>query len=110
MSKIKEGENYLVTTEGWWFAPDGIQYKSVWGKASIQKTEDVLGFTPIRPSTNWFICIGDVIIAGCQIHYIVRCPEKPDIFDNFFKDGKMYFGKIYISETNPEPETLNPKL
>ncbi|MFW5830785.1 MAG: hypothetical protein ACOCVA_00950 [Prolixibacteraceae bacterium] len=98
-NEIKEGENYLVTTDGWWFAPDGMQYKSVWGKASIMKTEDVLGFTPLRPSTNWFICIGDVVIAGCQIHYLIRCPKKPDLFENSFKDGDVTVGKIYISET-----------
>jgi hypothetical protein len=98
MNQIKEGENYLVTTDGWWFAPDGMQYKSVWGKASIQKTEDVLGFTPLRPSTNWFISIWKVIIAGCQIHYLIRCPEEPMFFERTFEDNGMKLGRIYISE------------
>ena len=26
---------YLITTDGWFFAPDGRQYKSVWGEVEI---------------------------------------------------------------------------
>jgi hypothetical protein len=96
--EIKEGEYYLVNTDGWWYAPDGIQYKAIWGKASIIKTEEALGFTPIRPSTNWFICIGNMIIAGCQIHYLMKCPNKPSILCNTWMDNGNELGKIYINE------------
>jgi len=47
----------------------------------ILRTEDVFGFTPARPSTNWFIKVGDkdnhIIIAGCQVHFAVQCEDRP---------------------------------
>jgi len=79
--KIEEGQRYLVTSEGWFFGPDGNIYRSAWGKIHISTTESILGITPLRPSTNWFMVIGEgensVIIAGCQIHYLVRCEKRP---------------------------------
>jgi hypothetical protein len=99
-SIIKEGETYLITTSGWFIAPDGEQYRSVWGKCYIYTTEEILGFTPIRPSTNWFLNIGGMIIAGCQIHYIIKCESKPQVESNFYTDfdTKNNVGRIYISE------------
>lgn len=72
---------YLITTDGWFIAPDGKQYKSVWG--DVQITEDsFLGVKTNRMSTNWFAKVGaennHVIIAGCQIHYAVRCENQPE--------------------------------
>lgn len=78
---IKQGEKYLVTTDNWFLGPDGQSYKAAWGKCYINSTFEKLGFTPLRPSTNWFLSVGvegkEVIIAGCQIHYAVRCNDRP---------------------------------
>jgi len=100
MTEIKQGENYLVTTDGWFIAPDGEQYRAAWGKCYIKNTEQVFGFTPQRPSTNWFLCVGDMIIAGCQIHYLIFCPNKPNLKECYYTDfdTKNKVGKIYISE------------
>ena len=97
---IKEGENYLVTTDGFFIAPDGEQYRSVWGKCHICTTEEILGFTPIRPSTNWFLNVGEMLIAGCHIHYFVKCEFKPEVELNYYIDfeTKNKIGRIYISE------------
>ncbi|HBH48687.1 MAG TPA: hypothetical protein DDX98_08600 [Bacteroidales bacterium] len=72
---------YLVTTNDWFYGPDGSQYKAVWGRVEILKDE-TLGIKNERGHANWFVAVGRgessrAIIAGCQIHYAVECPEPP---------------------------------
>ena len=72
---------YLITTDAWFYAPDGKQYKAAWG--DVQIIEDTfLGLKTNRNSSNWFAKVGSeqkhIVIAGCQIHYAVRCEEKPN--------------------------------
>lgn len=78
---IIPGEYYLITTNAWFIAPDGEEYRGAWGKCKVDTTENVFGFTPTRPSTNWYCIVGDgdnsIVIAGCQIHYAVRCKTRP---------------------------------
>jgi len=73
---------YLITTDAWFYAPDGRQYKSVWGDVNIV-SDDILGIKTNIRSSNWFAKIGSetnhVIVAGCQIHYAVRCEKEPEI-------------------------------
>lgn len=67
------GEKYLITTDNWFFAPDGEQYRAVFGTVNgINKDEDTLGIKTNRGSTNWYVMIGNMIIAGCQIHYCLK--------------------------------------
>lgn len=72
---------YLITTDAWFFAPDGLKYRSAWGEVKILE-DNALGVKTNRNSTNWFARIGSeknhVIVAGCQIHYAVRCESKPN--------------------------------
>jgi hypothetical protein len=67
--------NYLITTDNWFYAPDGQLYRSVFGNVEILK-DSILGVETNRNSTNWFLKVGTdenhVIIAGCQIHYAVK--------------------------------------
>lgn len=72
--------NHLITTDAWFYAPDGKQYKAVWG--NVQITDDtILGIKTNAISSNWFAKVGTednyVIVAGCQIHYAVKC-DKPN--------------------------------
>jgi len=72
---------YLITTDAWFYAPDGKQYKAAWGDVEI--IEDTsLGLKTNRNSTNWYAKVGSnqnhILIAGCQIHYAVKCEEKPN--------------------------------
>ena len=81
---IENGEKYLITTDGWFRGHDGEQYAAVWGTCYMKTSEQVFGFKPSRPSTNWFLVIGRrkarrVVVAGCQIHYAMRCDEKPKL-------------------------------
>lgn len=75
---------YLITTDNWFYAPDGKKYRAVWGEVKVLE-DNILGVKTNRNSTNWFISIGEngreMIIAGCQIHYAIKRDEMPDIND-----------------------------
>jgi len=73
------GQNVMMTCSEWFYGPDCQSYKVVWGKLkSIVNVSEHLGFQPNRPNANWVYEIGNMIIYGCQVKYIVLCPEKPD--------------------------------
>jgi len=104
---VKNGYKYLITTDNWFVAPDGIQYKAVWGTCQVRTIKDIFQIEPKRPSTNWFLEIGsdgkEMIVAGCQIHYAVRCDEEPNDFyagvATVSEDGLIAPNwKIYIAE------------
>lgn len=69
----------LITTQGWFIAPDGIEYRACWGTLkSVNEAGKTLGFIPNRSHANWFIQIGNMIIMGCQVMYVIECNEKPN--------------------------------
>ena len=99
---------HLITTDQWFFAPDGQSYKAAWGEVKIVE-DDVLGIKTNRISTNWFAVVGsndkEIIIAGCQIHYAIKCNNKPDnkpYMQEETHEGKLIEtsgrGRIYIAE------------
>lgn len=68
-----EGTKMLVTTDHWFFAPDGNNYRAVFGTVKgIRKDDETLGIKTNKGSTNWYLEIGNMFIAGCQIHYAVK--------------------------------------
>jgi hypothetical protein len=71
---------YLITTDSWFYAPNGLRYKAVWGEVKILD-DSILGIKTNRNATNWFARIGSehnhIIVAGCQIHYALRCESMP---------------------------------
>lgn len=73
--------NFLVTTDEWFTAPDGKMYRTVWGKIEIHSSEQTLGIKTNIRSTNWYAIIGvggkRVIVAGCKIHFACVCMNKP---------------------------------
>lgn len=70
---IKIGDKVIITTDAWFYAPDGRQYRAVFGTIkNVKDAEKVLGITPNVRSTNWYVEIGNMIIAGCQIHYVLK--------------------------------------
>jgi len=75
---------YLITTDNWFYAPDGMQYRGVWGEVEII-SDAFLGIKTNIRSSNWFAKVGTdenhVIVAGCQIHYAIKCEQKPKIGD-----------------------------
>jgi hypothetical protein len=97
---------YLITTDNWFYTPDGKQYKCVWGEVEIV-SDEILGIKTNARSSNWFAKVGEIsplIIAGCQIHYAIPCPIAPNVseVDDFeVKDGVVIHFKrpslIYLS-------------
>lgn len=75
---------YLITTDNYFIAPNGKQYRSAWGHVEIIE-DKFLGVLTNRNSSNWYAKVGSennhIIIAGCQIHYAIKCEEKPNIED-----------------------------
>lgn len=70
------GERYLITTDNWFIAPDGEQYRAVFGTVTgVTSDDQTLGIKTNRGSTNWYVVIGNMIVAGCQIHYCIRTDE-----------------------------------
>ena len=67
------GKKYLITTHNWFVAPDGYQYKAVFGTFNgITKDKEILGISTNRHSTDWYATIGNMTIAGCQIYYAIQ--------------------------------------
>ena len=96
---------YLITSDNWFLAPDGQEYRGAWGEIEILE-DNVLGLKTNRNSTNWYAKIGSeekhVIIAGCQIHFAVKCSEHPSNRDSEMvnEKGLKYYqpSKIYRAE------------
>jgi hypothetical protein len=64
----------LITTQNWFYGKDGRQYRAVHGTLkAVHEAGKTLGFIPNRSHANWFIEIGEMIIMGCQVMYIVEC-------------------------------------
>jgi hypothetical protein len=89
---------YLITTDAWFYGQDGQQYKSVWGEVEILN-DSILGIKTNARSSNWFAKVGTesnhLIIAGCQIHYSLKC-EKPntDMTEEFCGTSKNELVKV----------------
>jgi hypothetical protein len=67
-------QKVLCTTQNWFYAPDGKQYKAVHGTMKgIHEAGKTLGFIPNRSHANWFLEIGDITIMGCQVLYVLKC-------------------------------------
>ena len=70
---LKINENYLITTLNWFVAPDGEEYRAIFGKvAGILTDEETLGVKTNRGSTNWYVSIGNMMVAGCQANYAIK--------------------------------------
>ena len=109
-SKIDPNQRYLITTDNWFFAPDGEKYCGVWGRVNVHSDTDILGIKTNEKSTNWYVWVGSddkgVLVAGCQIHYATICPEPPPLNNTSIwshpQNGVVVPGKtpqqIYIAE------------
>lgn len=67
------GTKLLITTDNWFFAPDGQNYRAVYGTVrGVFSDTETLGIKTNAKSTNWYVQIGKMCIAGCQIHYVIE--------------------------------------
>lgn len=69
---IEIGKKALITVDEWFYGPDGRQYRAVIGTIKgIMGDQETLGIKTNARSTNWYVQVGDMIVAGCQIHYAI---------------------------------------
>lgn len=74
--QLEIGKTALITTDNWFIAPDGKQYRAVFGVVkAVLSSEATLGVRTNAKSTNWYVVIGNLTIAGCQIHYAIRADK-----------------------------------
>ncbi len=67
------GDRVLATCDNYFVAPNGQLYRAVFGTLhAVSSAEDTLGIKPNGKSTNWYLQIGDMTIAGCQVHYLIK--------------------------------------
>lgn len=107
MMSIEIGKNVLVTTDNWFLAPDGLQYRGVFGELKgIFSAEETLGIKTNAKSTNWYLQVGNMTIAGCQVHYAIQkdtCTTHP-VKDGDFHEGNYigYRRKSFIYDASEE--------
>lgn len=94
---------YLITTDNWFYAPNGKQYRACYGDVEILN-DDVLGVKTNARSSNWYAKVGTdknhIIIAGCQIHYAIRTDKKPN--NQRVDDERIEAGEV--KQINKESE------
>lgn len=93
--KPEVGSTYVITTDNWFVAPDGNQYKAVFGTVhGIYNDEETLRIKTNRGSANWYVSIGNMTIAGCQIHYMIRssCYNTNHAVRDIEYEGKIVRG------------------
>ena len=88
----------LVSTDNWFIAPDGASYRAVFGEVKgIHTAEETLGVQTNKHSTNWYLEIGNMMIAGCQISYAIRSDTCD--FKNHVREIE-HEGKLNFNEEN----------
>lgn len=90
--RLEVGKKALITTDNWFMGADGQDYKAVFGTVrAVRTSEEALGVKTNAKSTNWYVEIGNTLIAGCQIHYAVRCDkcELGEVETYSEKDGEV---------------------
>lgn len=97
MSAIEVGKRYLITCDSWFTAPDGQTYCSAYGTVTdVLTTEAALGVKANARSANWFVQVGNILIAGCQIHYAFRTDSVDFTARPVYED--VHEGKRYAAE------------
>jgi hypothetical protein len=73
------GHKILVTTVAWFYGNDGIQYRAAWGTLqAVHEAKKVLGFSAGARNATYILEIGGMFINGCQVQYMIKCPDRPD--------------------------------
>lgn len=74
------GMKAIITTDQWFYGHCGKQYRAVYGTVmSVESSEQALGVKTNSRSTNWYVRIGRMMVAGCQIHYVVIAGDEPPL-------------------------------
>jgi len=89
---IAVGRKALINTDSWFVAPNGQQYSAAFGTVrAVSSDQETLGVKTNARSTNWYVVLGNMTIAGCQIHYAVECDtvNNGDAEEWFIEGGEL---------------------
>ena len=89
---MEVGDKVLVTCDNWFYGPDGKSYRGAWGTVTeIQNDQESLGIKTNARSANWYVVVGGLLIAGCQVHYVCKCEKMPPdiVSDHSIVDGSV---------------------
>jgi hypothetical protein len=107
------GKRCLITLDEPFVAPDGFEYRSIYGTVYVHKAEDVLGMIS-RGHANFVlrVCEGEdndngILLAGCRANYICPMPTIPPYWntrlipvrikqDQVEKTVDLWIGYIYV--------------
>ena len=93
---LEIGKKYLITTSEYFIAPDGQSYRAAFGKVhAVEDSKQTLGIQTNRNATNWYVRIGNMTIAGCQIHYVI----KTDSCDTETRHTSEHDGREYTANS-----------
>jgi hypothetical protein len=82
---LEVGRKVIITTDNWFYGPDGKQYRSIYGTVrGVFNDEQTLGIRTNNRSSNWYARIGGMVVAGCQIHYVCAAACSPPDFVSDF--------------------------
>jgi hypothetical protein len=86
---LEVGRKVIITTDNWFYGPDGKQYRSIYGTVrGVFNDEQTLGIRTNNRSSNWYARIGGMVVAGCQIHYVCAASQPPpDVVSDFMADN-----------------------
>jgi hypothetical protein len=91
--KLLINKKYLLTTDNWFMAPNGSMCNAVFGTVTaIESDSGTLGIATNRHSTNWYVIIGNMAIAGCQLHYAIQTNSctKNNFVREVETDGQIF--------------------
>jgi len=94
---ISIGQKVLITTHNWFIAPNGNQYMAAYGTVkAVLDSQQTLGVKTNARSTNWYVEVGNMTIAGCQIFYAVQASDcnLGDVESFEVKDGQVLKFKV----------------
>lgn len=97
--QLEIGKKALITTDGWFFGHDGKEYRAVYGTVhAVRDSTEVLGVKTNARSTNWYVEIGRVTLAGCQIHYAINA-DGLDVHTGDAQHWTVHDGQTKLSDT-----------
>lgn len=101
------GKKVLATTSDYFIAPNGLQYRSVFGTLhSISEDLNLVGFKVNRSHTNYAFEIGNTVIMGCRVMYIIQVNEvnTESVNEWTLNEGEIKFNdrpsNIYLADGN----------
>ena len=90
MMLYESGKKYLITTDKWFIAPDGSEYKSAYGTLVAIKSDEDLGIkTPavdlvVKKSYELLGLIETVIVVTFTVEYLLRLVLSEKRFSYIF--------------------------